>query len=146
MDKKSLKCLFCSLSFSYIFSLQYLFKLCFDSDLYLNCECHSISIPKHNLQSDTRQQQEDFNKAHSFVHKIRYWGNVSIVSNYQILPQKTRQATDWETLDILLSDGKSRFIGQELTLDLILLSSSHLAILIRYRYDINREEVITWHY
>ena len=79
--------------------------------IYLNCECHSISIPKHNLESDSRQQQEDFNKAHSFVHKIRYWGNVSIVSNYQILPQKTRQATDWETLDILLSDGKSRFIG-----------------------------------
>ena len=80
--------------------------------IYLNCECHSISIPKHNLESDSRQQQEDFNKAHSFVHKIRYWGNVSIVSNYQILPQKTRQATDWETLDILLSDGKSRFIDQ----------------------------------
>ena len=109
--KKNLT-IFCSHFFVlHFYSVEYLFKLCAGILIYLNCECHSISIPKHYLESDSRQQQEDFNKAHSFVHKIRYWGNVSIVSNYQILPQKTRQATDWETLDILLSDGKSRFIG-----------------------------------
>ena len=76
-------------------------------------------------QSSIRYQPgPDNNKRTTIKHillftKIRYRGNVSIVSNYQILPQKLRQETDWETLDILLSDGNSRLISGRLTQSLL---------------------------